>query len=321
VLPLRTNRTGPTRAHHVGHAPPRVAARSGWHHGDVTITSVDHVQLAMPPGQEARARDFYAGLLGLRAVAKPAHLEKRGGCWFESGTARVHLGVAQDFRPARKAHVALLVGGLAELSERLRGAGVEVRSEEPLEGCDRVYIDDVFGNRLELMEKSAEAAPFPGPVWVRSAAPEDGPWLAEVIVGSWGATSVVSRGRRHEADQLPALVAESGGERVGLLTYCIENGQLEVVSVDALLRRRGVGGALLAAAEEVAMAEGCRRLWLITTNDNLDALRFYQRRGLRLVAVHVGAVDRAREIKPQIPTVGSFGIGVHDELELAMDLR
>jgi GNAT superfamily N-acetyltransferase len=134
-------------------------------------------------------------------------------------------------------------------------------------------------------------------------------------------TTVVSRGRSHQAGQLPALVAVADGERVGLATYCIEDGQCELVTIDALVPERGVGTALLGATKDVALAQRCRRLWLITTNDNLDALRFYQRRGFRLVAVHPEAVDRARDIKPSIPVVGSFGIPVRDELELAVELR
>jgi catechol 2,3-dioxygenase-like lactoylglutathione lyase family enzyme len=127
----------------------------------VRITAIDHVQLAMPPGQEQAARDFYAGLLGFDVVEKPAHLQKRGGCWFERGPARVHLGVEPDFRPAKKAHVALLVEGLADLALKLEGAGVVVRTDEPLEGYDRVYVDDAFGNRLELMEKRETEGPGP----------------------------------------------------------------------------------------------------------------------------------------------------------------
>ncbi|WP_419863676.1 VOC family protein [Candidatus Poriferisodalis sp.] len=121
----------------------------------MSIVGIEHVQLAMPPGREVDAQAFYEGLLGLPRVPKPAHLEVRGGCWFESdsGTSavKIHLGVEDPFRPARKAHPALLVHDLAALVERLRAAGVTVR-DEPLEGYDRVYVDDPFGNRLELLE-------------------------------------------------------------------------------------------------------------------------------------------------------------------------
>lgn len=119
------------------------------------VKLLDHVQLAMPAGREADARTFYQGLLGIPEAKKPANLAKRGGCWFERGTLKLHLGVEADFRPARKAHPALIVEGLASLSAALAKAGHPVRSDEPLEGYTRVFVDDPFGNRLELMEPDA----------------------------------------------------------------------------------------------------------------------------------------------------------------------
>jgi catechol 2,3-dioxygenase-like lactoylglutathione lyase family enzyme len=116
------------------------------------LLSVDHVQLAMPAGGEDDARGFYRDLLGLPETPKPPHLAKRGGCWFESDAVKIHLGVEQDFRPARKAHPALLVRDLPSLVKTLRDAGVDVVDDEPLEGYDRIYAYDPFGNRLELME-------------------------------------------------------------------------------------------------------------------------------------------------------------------------
>lgn len=119
----------------------------------MAVVGLDHVQLAMPSGGEAEARLFYAGLLGLREVAKPAHLVTRGGAWFEGEGVRIHLGVDPEFRPARKAHPGLLVTDLAHLADRLREAGHDVVEGEPLEGYAHVYVDDPFGNRLELLEK------------------------------------------------------------------------------------------------------------------------------------------------------------------------
>jgi catechol 2,3-dioxygenase-like lactoylglutathione lyase family enzyme len=117
----------------------------------MTILGIEHVQLAMPAGRESEARDFYSRLLGIPETPKPPELAKRGGAWFESGPVKIHLGVEADFRPARKAHPALLVRELRQLVERLREAEVDI-VEDPLEGQYRVYVADPFGNRIELME-------------------------------------------------------------------------------------------------------------------------------------------------------------------------
>jgi catechol 2,3-dioxygenase-like lactoylglutathione lyase family enzyme len=122
------------------------------------VLRIEHVQLAMPPGREADAREFYSGLLGIPEIPKPPELAKRGGAWFETGELKIHLGVEADFRPARKAHPALLVRGLRALVERLRRAQIDV-VEDPLEGYYRVYIADPFGNRIELMESRSHSAP------------------------------------------------------------------------------------------------------------------------------------------------------------------
>ena len=116
------------------------------------IIGFDHIQLAMPPGREDDARSFYSMILGLTEVPKPPELAKRGGAWFENEDVKIHLGVERDFRPARKAHPGILVLDLAALCERLRDAGHGVTEDEPLPGYNRVYVDDPFGNRLELME-------------------------------------------------------------------------------------------------------------------------------------------------------------------------
>ena len=118
------------------------------------IEALDHVQLAMPAGGEAAARAFYAGLLGIPEQPKPPALAARGGCWFERGALKVHLGVEADFRPARKAHPAFVVSDIAALVAALEAAGHPTRNDEPLPGYERVYVDDPFGNRLELLEPS-----------------------------------------------------------------------------------------------------------------------------------------------------------------------
>ncbi|HEV2195237.1 MAG TPA: VOC family protein [Candidatus Acidoferrum sp.] len=120
------------------------------------ILSIDHVQLAMPKGSEDRARSFYRDLLGMKEVPKPVELAKRGGCWFASGGAQVHLGVEEDFRPAKKAHPALVVQGLDEILVKCEKTGVASKMDAEIDGRRRAHIFDPFGNRLELIEtKSA----------------------------------------------------------------------------------------------------------------------------------------------------------------------
>lgn len=118
------------------------------------VVSLHHLQVAMPAGEEAAARAFYGELLGLREIPKPDHLAKRGGCWFKGPEFELHLGVESDFRPARKAHPAFGVLGLRELRERLERAGVEIIEDTQLEGHDRFYAFDSFGNRLEFIERT-----------------------------------------------------------------------------------------------------------------------------------------------------------------------
>ena len=117
------------------------------------IVGLDHVQLAIPHGGEDRARRFYGGVLGMTEVEKPAHLAVGGGCWFEGGSAHVHLGVEDGHVPSRKAHPALLVEDCAELRHRLEMAGVPFSPGKPLAGYIRGDITDPFGNRIELMER------------------------------------------------------------------------------------------------------------------------------------------------------------------------
>jgi catechol 2,3-dioxygenase-like lactoylglutathione lyase family enzyme len=118
------------------------------------IVRLDHVQLAMPPGREGEAEAFYSGLLGLVRVPKPEPLAARGGCWFGAGPVALHLGVEEEFRPARKAHPALAVRDLAALVQALRAAGVEVRPNTDAAPGTGAYVDDPFGNRIELVAET-----------------------------------------------------------------------------------------------------------------------------------------------------------------------
>jgi catechol 2,3-dioxygenase-like lactoylglutathione lyase family enzyme len=117
------------------------------------VIGLDHVQLAMPRGEEARAEAFYCGVLGFEMLPKPSHLAARGGCWFRSGSVQVHLGVESDFTPARKAHPGFLVRSLAVLQQQFETAGIDVVWDTQISGFQRFYAADPFGNRLEFMER------------------------------------------------------------------------------------------------------------------------------------------------------------------------
>ena len=132
----------------------RIAGNMSKDGGKVKILAIDHVQLAMPAGEEDKARTFYGGVLGLTEIAKPAELAKRGGVWFQSGAVALHLGVEADFRPARKAHPALVVDDLDAFLKACQDGGLETDTSQPaLEGFKRGHVFDPFGNRIELMEK------------------------------------------------------------------------------------------------------------------------------------------------------------------------
>lgn len=144
---------------------------------------------------------------------------------------------------------------------------------------------------------------------------EDRVWAEARLDAEWGGPLQARRGELLDVLALPGFVAEEGSRPVGLATYGLDGDECELAFLQAFERGRGIGTALV--DEVVAAAAGCRRVWLVTTNDNLDALRFYQRRGFRLVGVRPGAVDSARAaLKPRIGRVGEYGIAIRDELEL-----
>ncbi|UCC44045.1 MAG: GNAT family N-acetyltransferase [Candidatus Zixiibacteriota bacterium] len=152
----------------------------------------------------------------------------------------------------------------------------------------------------------------------RKATSDDRDWIIEVVRG-WEADYVITRGRKVYPQDLPAFVAETpDGERIGLVTYEIIGDQCEVVTLDAFRKFSGAGTALMHDVIEVARSQGIRRVWLITTNDNLDAIRFYQRRGFTIAAVHVNAIEHSRKLKPSIPAIGLQSIPLRDEVEFEM---
>ena len=120
----------------------------------MTIDRIDHLQIAAPAGGEEDARRFFGSLLGLAEIPKPEPLRGRGGVWFAVGDQQLHIGIEEPFRPARKAHPAFRVAGIDELAKRLEVAGHAPRWDDDLPGYRRFYVDDPFGNRIELLEPS-----------------------------------------------------------------------------------------------------------------------------------------------------------------------
>ena len=159
------------------------------------------------------------------------------------------------------------------------------------------------------------------PLQVRPLNTEDREWVRQFTIEHWGDTLVVALGKVYHPETLPGFVAVLKENQVGLLTYLLEEEQCEIVTLDSTKPGIGIGTWLVQAVTEAARAAGCKRLWLITTNDNLHALRFYQKRGFRLAAVHRNAVDAARQLKPLIPLIGNDQIPLHDEIELEMMLE
>jgi GNAT superfamily N-acetyltransferase len=156
---------------------------------------------------------------------------------------------------------------------------------------------------------------------VRPLTDVDREWVERLIVERWGAAHVVGRGRSWNPVELPGFAAHEGGRCVGLVTYELEGEACEIVTIDALVEGAGIGTALLEAVESVARESGCSRVQLVTTNNNLRALAFYQKRGFKLVRLIPGAVEQLRRLKPSIPLVDAAGLPIRDELYLELPLE
>ncbi len=156
---------------------------------------------------------------------------------------------------------------------------------------------------------------------IRTLSSSDREWVEQAMVKEWGAETVAVHTRLYRPAELPGFVAEEVVKPVGLLTYHIEGNSCEIVTLNAWHEGLGVGTALIDAAHQAAVSAKCRRLWLVTTNDNMPALRFYQKRGFVIAAVHVNAVAQDRRLKPEIPLTGMDGIPIRDEIELEMQLN
>ena len=151
---------------------------------------------------------------------------------------------------------------------------------------------------------------------IRKATQKDKKWIKEFIAENWGSEKIVAHRRVFYPHNLPGFVAYRGKKILGLTTYHIRNSNLEIVTMNATIQGKGIGTALLRATEVTAHRLKCKKIWLITTNDNVDALRFYQQKGFNIVAIRRNALKFSRKLKPEIPFIGNYGIPVRDEIEL-----
>lgn len=168
-------------------------------------------------------------------------------------------------------------------------------------------------------------APTPNPVAVvplgadftiRHTTDADRPWIRQLLRRYWATESILSRGVVHDAVHYESLAAFQNDTPVGLLIYNIEGDDCEIITHNSMADSGGIGSCLLAAVRNEARAKGCKRLWLVTTNDNTPAIRFYQRRDFNLCALHKDAITKARELKPEIPDLGLDSIRVRHEIEM-----
>ena len=153
---------------------------------------------------------------------------------------------------------------------------------------------------------------------IRSLSDTDRPWVRQWMIGHWGAELMIVHGEQLYPAEYPGFVAQAGTDVVGLVTYTLRGDECEILSLDSLTESQGIGSALIESVRKAALENGARRLWLITTNDNVNALRFYQKRGFELVKIHRHAIDESRKLKASIPVLGNFGIPLRDEIELEM---
>jgi len=144
--------------------------------------------------------------------------------------------------------------------------------------------------------------------------------VTSLLTEHWGSVRMVTRGKIHQADELPGFIAVQQDKPASLITYRLDGKECEITSMNSLLENQGIGSALIDTVKNAAATAGCKRLWLITTNDNTKALRFWQKRGFSLVAIHRNAVEQSRRLKPEIPLTDNDGIPIRDEIELEMIL-
>jgi GNAT superfamily N-acetyltransferase len=153
-------------------------------------------------------------------------------------------------------------------------------------------------------------------IYLKPISKADKNWVREFITKHWGSPQIVARGKVNKVDDLPGFIAYLGDKAVGLITYKTEGSDCEIVSLDSIEEKKGIGIMLINKVKQIAQEKKCKRVVVVTTNDNLNALGFYQRRGFILTRVYSNALEASRKIKPQIPLIGMNKIPLRDEIEL-----
>ncbi len=156
---------------------------------------------------------------------------------------------------------------------------------------------------------------------IRLVEEDDRKWISQLVKEKWSSSRIVTRGRSHDIENLPGFIAIYKNEKVGLLIYNIKNGECEIITLNSLIEKIGIGTYLLRSLESFMQSKKVKRIWVITTNDNLDALRFYQKKGFRIKAIYIDSIKDSRKLKPEIPVLGFYDIEIRDEIELEKKLK
>jgi Cys-tRNA(Pro) deacylase len=258
----------------------------------------DDFLFVLVPGDRVISWPKLRGLLGVSRLSMPDSEVARQATGYERGTI-TPLGSVRPWPVIA--------------DERVRGREITLGAGE--HGLALAADADEI---LQALDASVADISDPE-ITIRSVCEGDRPMLAWLVTELWGSEVVAVRGTSLRPAEMAGFIAEQSGRLAGLLTYQLLGGDtLEIVTLNALDRRRGIGTMLIDAAAAKARRSGCREIRLTTTNDNVDALRFYQRRGFRLAELRPGAVDQARRQKPEIPLVGDYGIPLRDEIDLTL---
>lgn len=157
-------------------------------------------------------------------------------------------------------------------------------------------------------------------IHIKTIMPENQDWIDKLLQKEWRSTKVVSRGKLYDANKLPGFIAFQNDKPIGLITYFVQGKDCEIISLNSVVEKIGVATELIKTIKRIAVDEGCQRLWLTTSNDNVDAIAFYLKSGFTLCTVHRNALTESRKLKPEIPNIGNYGIPINDEIEFEMNL-